>query len=40
MRRTHSRELKLEIARALVSGEKRLAQVCREHSLSETLVRG
>jgi len=40
MRRTHSRELKLEITRALVSGEKRLAQVCREHSLCETLVRG
>lgn len=40
MRRTHSRELKLEVARALVSGETRLSQVCREHSLCETLARG
>lgn len=40
MRRTHSRELKLEVARSLVSGEKRLSQVCREHVLCETLARG
>jgi hypothetical protein len=32
--------LKLEVARALVSGEKRLAQSCREHSLCKTVLPG
>src|SRR5438270_12503623 len=36
--RTHSRELKLTIVRQLASGEKRPAQVCREHNLAPSLV--
>ncbi len=36
--RTHSRELKLTIMRQLASGEKRPAQVCREHHLASSLV--
>jgi transposase-like protein len=31
---------KFEVVRQLQSGEKRLAQVCREHDLDPTLVRG
>jgi len=38
-KRTFSREFKLQVVRALLTGEKRFAQVCREHDLSETLVR-
>jgi transposase-like protein len=38
-KRVHSREFKLEVVRSLISGEKRLAQLCREHQLCETLVR-
>ena len=38
-KRTFSREFKLQVVRSLLLGEKRLAQVCREHDLSETLVR-
>src|SRR5687767_10091491 len=38
-KRTFSREFKLQIARQLVTGEKRLSQVCREHALCQTLVR-
>ena len=38
-KRTFSREFKLQIARQLVTGEKRVAQVCREHALCQTLVR-
>jgi len=38
-KRTFSREFKLQVVRSLLTGEKRLAQVCREHDLSETLVR-
>ncbi len=38
-KRTFEREFKLQIARQLKSGEKRLAQVCREHGLCQTLVR-
>ena len=38
-RRSFSREFKLQLMRQLVAGEKRLAQVCREHDLCETLVR-
>jgi len=37
-RRTFAPELKQEICRQLVSGEKRLAQVCREHALAESVV--
>ena len=36
--RPHSREFKLSIVRQLVSGEKRPAQVCREHSLAASMV--
>lgn len=38
-RRTFSREFKRQVARQVLSGEVRLAQVCREHSLCQTLVR-
>jgi transposase len=38
-RRTFSREFKRQVAREAVSGEKRLAQICREHSLCQTVVR-
>ncbi len=36
--RTHSREFKLTIVRQLASGEKRPAQVCREHNLAASMV--
>jgi transposase-like protein len=36
--RSHSREFKLLIVRQLASGEKRSAQVCREHNLAASLV--
>ena len=36
--RPHSRELKLLIMRQLASGEKRPAQVCREHNLAASMV--
>ena len=38
-KRTFSREFKLQVVQSLLMGEKRLAQLCREHDLSETLVR-
>ncbi len=38
-RRSFDREFKLQVVRQLESGEKRLAQLCREYSLSENLVR-
>lgn len=38
-KRTFSREFKLQIVRQLVTGEKRISQVCREHHLCQTLVR-
>ena len=38
-KRYFSREFKLQVARQLVRGEKRLAQLCREHGLCQTLVR-
>jgi transposase-like protein len=34
-----TRQLKLDLCRQLATGEKRLAQVCREHHLCQTLVR-
>jgi len=37
-RRTFAPEMKREICRQLVSGEKRLAQICREHGLAESVV--
>lgn len=36
--RIHSRELKLEVCRQITQGEKRPAQVCREHQLSASLL--
>jgi transposase len=38
-KRTFSREFKLQVVRQLVSGEKRFAQLCREHGLCQTLLR-
>lgn len=38
-KRVFSREFKLNVVRQWVSGEKRLAQLCREHSLCQTVVR-
>lgn len=36
--RIHSREFKLDVARQVASGEKRPAQICREHGLAESLL--
>lgn len=36
--RVHSREFKLAIVRQLANGEKRPAQVCREHNLANGMV--
>jgi transposase len=36
--RVYSREFKLTVVRQIVSGEKRPAQVCREHSLAESVL--
>jgi transposase len=36
--RVHSREVKMTIVRQLASGEKRPAQVCREHNLAPSVV--
>lgn len=38
-KRTFDREFKLQVVRQLNSGHKRLAQICREHNLCQTLVR-
>ena len=40
MRRQHTAEFKFEIVRQLQTGERRLAQICREHELDPTMVRG
>ena len=37
-RRVHSREFKLTAVRQVASGEKRPAQVCREHGIGEGLL--
>ena len=37
--RVHSREFKLALVRQVASGEKRPAQVCREHGIGEGLLR-
>jgi transposase len=39
MKRSFSREFKLQVVRQLASGEKRFAQLCREHGLCQTLLR-
>lgn len=36
--RVHTRELKLEVCRQIARGEKRPAQVCREHELASSLL--
>jgi transposase-like protein len=36
--RTFTREFKLDLCRQLASGIKRPAQLCREHSLGETIL--
>lgn len=38
MRRNHTREFKLECCRQVATGEKRPAQICREHNLSESVL--
>ena len=38
MRRTHTREFKLECCRQVVTDQKRPAQICREHNLSESVL--
>lgn len=38
-KRSFDREFKLQVVRQLLAGEKHLAQLCREHQLSATLVR-
>jgi transposase len=38
-RRSFDREFKLQVIGQLHSGERRLAQLCREYNLSESLVR-
>jgi transposase-like protein len=40
MRRQHTAAFKFEIVRQLQTGERRLAQLCREHELDPTMVRG
>ncbi len=37
-KRNHPREFKLECCRQVTTGEKRPAQLCREHSLSESVL--
>ena len=39
VKRSFSREFKLQVVRQLVNGEKRLSQLCREHGLCQTLLR-
>lgn len=36
--RIHTREFKLSVCQQIASGERRPAQVCREHSLAEGLL--
>ena len=38
MRRNHTREFKLECVRQVATGQKRPAQICREHNLSESVL--
>jgi transposase len=37
-RRNHTREFKLQCCRQVSTGEKRPAQICREHNLSESVL--
>lgn len=36
--RVHNREFKLSVCRQIQSGEKRPAQICREHSLDQSVL--
>ena len=36
--RTYTREFKLELCRQVTTGEKRPAQLCREHNLAESVL--
>jgi transposase len=36
--RTHSREFKLDCMRQVATGQKRPAQVCREHNLAQSVL--
>ena len=36
--RVHTREFKLQVVRAIASGERRPAQVCREHRLANSVL--
>ncbi len=38
MKRNHTREFKLQCCRQVATGEKRPAQICREHNLSESVL--
>lgn len=38
MRRNHTREFKLQCCRQVATGQKRPAQLCREHNLSESVL--
>jgi len=37
-KRFHSREFKLEVVRQVSSGEKRPAQICREHGIADSVL--
>ena len=37
-RRNHTREFKLQCCRLAATGQKRPAQICREHNLSESVL--
>jgi transposase-like protein len=38
LRRNHTREFKLECVRQIAMGEKRPAQICREHNLAQSVL--
>jgi transposase len=38
LRRNHTTEFKLQCCRQVATGEKRPAQICREHNLSESVL--
>ncbi len=38
MKRNHTREFKLQCCRQVATGQKRPAQLCREHSLAESVL--
>ena len=38
MKRNHTREFKLECCQQVATGQKRPAQICREHNLSESVL--